>query len=170
MRFLIRTTGIRLRRLRDWMMFQVGTRLGQFAKLFLMMTTPNVLLTFSRGVVALVLCALSASCINPLGPIGTGPQPPPPRSAPQLLQKFAWGISTSSYRYEDPAVKPDDKDYFYSDWDILIGQHKAPPKGNALYSWTQFEKDLAALKKIGVTPLSFQHFVAARRTKTGALQ
>ena len=94
-----------------------------------MMTTRNVVLTFSRGVVALILGALSVGCINPLGPVGSGPQPPPPRSAPQLSQKFAWGISTSSFQYEDPAVKPDDNEYFYSDWDILIGQHKAPAQG-----------------------------------------
>ena len=77
------------------------------------------------------------------------------KSSPQLSQKFAWGISTASYQYEDPAVKPGDNDYFYSDWDILIEQRKAPPKGNALYSWTRFDKDLEALKKIGVTHYRF---------------
>ena len=107
-----------------------------------MMITPNVVLTFSRSVVALVLCVLAAGCIDPLGPVGKGPQPPPPRSAPHLSDKFAWGISTSSYQYEDPAVKSGDKEYFYSDWDILIEQRKAPPKGNALYSWTHFELSL----------------------------
>ena len=121
----------------------------QLAKTFLMMTAPNAVLTFSRSVVALVLCVLAAGCIDPLGPVGKGPQPPPPRSAPHLSDKFAWGISTSSYQYEDPAVKSGDKEYFYSDWDILIAQRKAPPKGNALYNWTHFEKDLAALKRSG---------------------
>ena len=84
-----------------------------------------------------------------------GPNSLLPKSSPQLSQKFAWGISTASYQYEDPAVKPGEKDYFYSDWDILIEQRKAPPKGNALYSWTHFDKDLEALKKIGVTHYRF---------------
>ena len=136
-------------------MFLSASRAGQLARTFLMMITPNAVLTFSRSVVALVLCVLAAGCIDPLGPVGKGPQPPPPRSALHLSDKFAWGISTSSYQYEDPAVKPGDKEYFYSDWDILIEQRKAPPKGNALFSWTHFEKDLAALKKIGVTHYRF---------------
>jgi beta-glucosidase len=124
--------------------------------IYSIMTSPKPLkVSDLRALAAALICAVSAGCLNPLGPIGTGPQPPPPRSAPQLSQKFAWGISTSSYQYEDPAVKPGDEDYFYSDWDVLIEQRKAPPKGDALYSWTQFEKDLAALKKIGVTHYRF---------------
>jgi hypothetical protein len=109
-----------------------------------MMNSPNYE-TFShlRALAAADICALAASCINPLGPIGKRPQPPPARSSPPLSQKFAWKISTSSYQYEDPDVRQGDQDYFYSDWDILIGRRKAPLEGNALYSWTQFEKDLA---------------------------
>jgi len=103
----------------------------------------------------LVICgALISGCVNPidpLGPIGKGPQPRPARSAPQPADKFAWGISTAAYQYEDPAVKPGDKDFFFTDWDISVTQKKAPPKGNALYSWTHFDKDLAAIKKIGIT-------------------
>lgn len=67
--------------------------------------------------------------------------------------KFAWGISTASYQYEDPDLKPSDE--FSTDWDILISQGAAPRKGNALYSWSDFDKDLAALKKIGVTHYRF---------------
>ena len=122
------------------------------------MLTPNPVSlksTALRGLIIAVTSALISGCINPLGPIGKGPQPRPPRSSPQLSQTFAWGISTASYQYEDPAVEPGDKDYFYSDWDILIEQRKAPPKGNALYSWTRFDKDLEALKKIGVTHYRF---------------
>lgn len=101
----------------------------------------------------LVLAIGLSGCVNPidpLGPIGKGPQPRPPKYPVNPDSKFAWGISTSSYQYEDPAVKPGDKDYFQTDWDILVEQGKAPEKGNALYSWTHFEKDLAALKKSGV--------------------
>ena len=122
------------------------------------MRSPRVTLPTAASLRCLMIViagTLVSGCINPLGPVGKGPQPPPPRPSPQLSQKFAWGISTASYQYEDPAVKPGDKDYYYSDWDILIEQHKAPPKGNALYSWTHFDKDLEALKKIGVTHYRF---------------
>jgi beta-glucosidase len=67
--------------------------------------------------------------------------------------KFAWGISTSSYQYENPDLKPSDE--FSTDWDIFIKQGAAPPKGNALYTWSDFDKDLAALKRIGVTHYRF---------------
>ena len=122
------------------------------------MITPNLLPLKSatlRRLTIVVTTVLISGCINPLGPIGKGPQPRPEKPPPQLSQKFAWGISTASYQYEDPAVGPGDKDFFYSDWDILIEQRKAPPKGNALYSWTRFDKDLEALKKIGVTHYRF---------------
>ena len=116
------------------------------------MPKPRVL--FCLKFCFLLACgALISGCVNPidpLGPIGKGPQPRPARSAPQPAEKFAWGISTASYQYEDPAVKPGDKEFFFTDWDISVTQGKAPPKGNALYSWTHFDKDLAAIKKIGI--------------------
>ncbi len=107
------------------------------------------------ALISLALLTLTGCVIDPLGPIGKGPQPPPPVSQPQPDAKFAWGISTAAYQYEDPAVTPGEKDYFLTDWDIFIEEGKAPEKGNALYSWTHFDKDLAALKKIGVTHYRF---------------
>ncbi len=98
---------------------------------------------------------LGGCAIDPLGRIGKGPQPPPPVSKPQMGDRFAWGISTAAYQYEDPAVTPDSEDYFQTDWDISIAQGKAPPKGNALYSWTHFDKDLEAIEKIGITHYRF---------------
>ncbi|MEO8206139.1 MAG: family 1 glycosylhydrolase [Chthoniobacterales bacterium] len=112
----------------------------------------------TRILPVLACILLVSGCVNPidpLGKIGKGPQPRPVKPKPNLSEKFAWGISTASYQYEDPAVKPGDKDYFQTDWDISIAQGKAPPKGNALYSWTHFDKDLEALKKIGVTHYRF---------------
>ena len=81
------------------------------------------------GLLPLFASLLLSGCVNPidpLGPIGKGPVPRPARSKPQLHDKFAWGISTASYQYEDPAVKPGQKDYFSTDWDILVSQKKAP--------------------------------------------
>lgn len=69
---------------------------------------------------------------------------------------FAWGISTSSWQYEDRTVKPGGKLLFRTDWDILMEQGKAPPRGNTVVmSWSKFDKDVAALKKIGVTHYRF---------------
>ncbi|MBE2179852.1 MAG: glycoside hydrolase family 1 protein [Chthoniobacterales bacterium] len=100
---------------------------------------------------------LLAGCVNPINPLGKfDPTPkvssvPPPKPA----ERFAWGISTASYQYEDPAVKPGNPDFFSTDWDVLVARKKAPPRGNALYSWTRFEKDLEALAKIRPTHYRF---------------
>lgn len=86
--------------------------------------------------------------------------PKPPAVTPQQRAKnsrldtgdFAWGISSSSWQYEDRAVKPGGKLPFRTDWDILMEQGKAPQRGNTVVmSWSDFDKDVAALKKIGVT-------------------
>jgi beta-glucosidase len=92
--------------------------------------------------------------INPLGPFDKKPKVAK-HPAPQPGQRFAWGISTASYQYEDPAVEPGDADYFSTDWDVLVSEHKAPPRGNALYSWTHFDKDIEALRKIRPTHYRF---------------
>ena len=101
------------------------------------------------------VCAalLLAGCVNPIDPLGKfDPTPKVAADARvQPKQKFIWGISTASYQYEDPAVKLGAKNYFSTDWDVLVAQHKAPPRGNALYSWTEFDKDIVALKKIHPT-------------------
>ena len=81
--------------------------------------------------------------------------PRPPRTLPDISKPFAWGISTSSYQYENPAVRVGEAEYFTTDWDALVAKGAAPPKGNALYSWSEFDKDLDALQKIGVTHYRF---------------
>ncbi len=104
-----------------------------------------------------LVLALSG-CVNPINPLGRfdpAPKVSGTRPAPEKSEKFAWGISTASYQYEDPAVKPGEPEFFSTDWDILVAQKKAPPRGNALYSWTHFEKDLEALKKIRPTHYRF---------------
>lgn len=103
------------------------------------------------------LTALLAGCVNPINPLGRFDPTPKVEQVPKARpdRAFAWGISTASYQYEDPAVKPGEPAYFTTDWDVLVSQGKAPPRGNALYSWTQFEKDIAALKKIRPTHYRF---------------
>jgi beta-glucosidase len=118
---------------------------------------PRVFLSLNT-VFFLTMALLAVGCVNPIDPLGRfdpTPKISAPIPRPKPTEKFAWGISTASYQYCDPAVKPGDADYFQTDWDISVAQGKAPPKGNALYTWTHFDKDLAALKKIGVTHYRF---------------
>lgn len=106
---------------------------------------------------AALLAVVGPGCANFINPLG--PFDPDPRvasiPAPQPEKPFAWGISTASYQYEDPAVTPGTPEFFSTDWDVLVAQGKAPPRGNALYSWTHFDKDLEALKKIRPTHYRF---------------
>jgi len=107
-----------------------------------------------------IACGLAlflGGCVNPINPLGRFDPAPKVSTVPgpKLGEKFAWGISTASYQYENPAVKPGEPAYFSTDWDVLVSQGKAPPRGNALFSWTQFEKDLVALKKIRPTHYRF---------------
>lgn len=99
----------------------------------------------------LVLTTVLSGCIAP-------PKPPVVNNknfVPPITGAFAWGISTSSYQYENPDVTPGAPSYFQTDWDLMVAKGGAPEKGNALYSWTEFDKDLEALKKIGVTHYRF---------------
>ena len=97
--------------------------------------------------------ALCACAIHPLGPLDKAPF----HQAEKLTgyAPFAWGISTSSLQYENKAEKKGERNYYVRDWDLLVDQGKAPVVGNALYTWSDFDKDLAALKKIGVTHYRF---------------
>lgn len=89
---------------------------------------------------------------------------PPP--APRIVRtdeakkpdtgKFWWGISTSAFQNEDRAEAPGSPDYFQTDWDLFAEAGRVPPKGDtAVFSWSQFDKDLEALKKIGVNHYRF---------------
>jgi len=104
---------------------------------------------------ALGLAFILNGCTSALGPLGKGPQPPPVPSKPDPAAPFMWGFASSSYQYEDPAVEPGDRYYFSTDWDEFVAQKRAPAKGNALYSWTHFDRDLEALKKTGATHYRF---------------
>ncbi|MBX9743276.1 MAG: family 1 glycosylhydrolase [Chthoniobacterales bacterium] len=103
---------------------------------------------------------LSAVCLltgcvllDPLGPLDRAPKHEFKKLS--SYRPFAWGISTSSLQYEDRAVRPGEKDYFLRDWDLLVAQKKAPVVGDALSSWSYFNKDLEALQKIGVNSYRF---------------
>lgn len=88
--------------------------------------------------------------------------PPPKREAPEPAPtkrdtgKFWWGTSTSSYQNEDRGAKPGDPAYFRTDWDVFAEEGKAPARGDeATWSWSRFDKDVEALKQLGVTHYRF---------------
>ena len=78
----------------------------------------------------------------------------PPK--PVTTGKFWWGTSTASFQNEDRGV-PDKSPYFFkTDWDIYSEEGHIPPRGNkATFSWTLFDKDVAALKTLGVNHYRF---------------
>jgi len=108
---------------------------------------------FIYSTIATLALPLGGCAIHPLGPLDKAPR----HTAEKLTgySPFAWGISTSSLQYENRAEKPGDRNYFTRDWDLLVQQGKAPVVGGALYSWSDFNKDLQALKKIGATHYRF---------------
>jgi beta-glucosidase len=68
---------------------------------------------------------------------------------------FWWGTSTSPFQNEDVGAAPGAPGWFQTDWDLFAEEGGAPPRGNAVYSWTHFDKDLAALRKLGVNHFRF---------------
>lgn len=69
---------------------------------------------------------------------------------------FWWGTSTASFQNEDRGVAPGDPNYFQTDWDVFAAEGHIPPRGDdATFSWTRFDKDVRALKKLGVTHYRF---------------
>ncbi len=125
----------------------------KFPRLFSALANLAPALKTATATLPALLLVSCSTCLNPLGSFDPSPKlssPPPP---PELSKNFAWGISTSSYQYEDPSFSKIGP--FATDWDISVSQKKAPPKGNALYSWSDFDKDLEALKKIRPTHYRF---------------
>lgn len=70
--------------------------------------------------------------------------------------KFWWGCSTASFQNEDRGVKPGSPEDFKTDWDVFAEEGHIPPRGDdATFSWSHFDKDVAALKKLGVNHYRF---------------
>ena len=81
---------------------------------------------------------------------------PASAAKPVMTGPFWWGTSTASFQNEDRGVPKDSPYYFKTDWDIFAEEGKIPPRGeDATFSWTLFDKDIAALKKIGVNHYRF---------------
>jgi len=86
--------------------------------------------------------------------------PPLPPHLPKVDHRvdtgpFWWGISSSSFQNEDRAEAPGSPNYFETDWDLFAKAKRVPPKHDEPYGWTEFDKDVAALKHIGVNHYRF---------------
>ncbi len=82
-------------------------------------------------------------------------QPVPAATKPKT-GKFWWGTSTASFQNEDRGVAKGSPEYFRTDWDVFADEGHIPPRGDdATFSWTRFDKDVAALKKLGVNHYRF---------------
>ncbi len=104
----------------------------------------------SRLLPLIVLCSTLAGCIT--APPRPKPDPAGAAAKVDTGKRFWWGTSTSSFQNEDRGVKPGDPMYFQTDWDVFAEEGHIPPRGEeAVFSWSHFDKDLAALKKLGVT-------------------
>lgn len=102
---------------------------------------------------------LAATALVFLGGCVTPPKPYQKPATPQKTVqtgKFWWGTSTASFQNEDRGAKEGEPGFFKTDWDIFAEEGHIPPRGDsATYSWTRFDKDLRALKKLGVTHYRF---------------
>ena len=75
---------------------------------------------------------------------------------PLPKEKFWWGTSTASFQNEDRGLAPDDPMNFRTDWDVYAIEGGAPARGDkAVYSWSRFDLDLKALRRLGVTHFRF---------------
>ncbi len=100
---------------------------------------------------ALALAILLQGCVLP-----PKAYQKPASVTPVKTGKFWWGTSTASFQNEDRGVKPGSPYYFKTDWDVFAEEGHIPPRGDdATFSWTNFDKDLAALKKLGVNHYRF---------------
>lgn len=88
----------------------------------------------------------------------TAPAPyrKPASTKPLNTGPFWWGTSTASFQNEDRGVAKGSPYYFQTDWDVYADEGHIPPRGDdATYSWTHFDKDIVALKKLGVNHYRF---------------
>ena len=106
------------------------------------------------------LAALLIPALLLSGCIVAPPSYRPPAMAVSLKplpkEPFWWGTSTAPFQNEDKGCPPGSKWYFKTDWDRFAEDGGAPPRGDgAVFSWSEFDKDLASIKKLGVNHFRF---------------
>lgn len=106
------------------------------------------------AVILAAVCLALAGCVTPPGPYRPPAEPVVTKRLPK--ERFWWGTSTASFQNEDRGEKPGSPMYFQTDWDVYGIEGHAPVRGDdAVFSWTRFDKDIAALKQLGVTHFRF---------------
>ncbi len=113
--------------------------------------------TFLRSA---ILATVAAAGFIPSGCIMAPPPYRPPAVAAARptppKEHFWWGTSTAPFQNEDKGYPRTSKWYFRTDWDRFADEGGAPPRGDgAVFSWSDFDKDLVALKKLGVNHFRF---------------
>jgi beta-glucosidase len=110
----------------------------------------KVILKVTAGVCSVVLLG---GCVSPPKPYA---KPESSKSSWVDTGPFWWGTSTASFQNEDRGVAPGDPEYFKTDWDVFAEEGRIPMRGEeATFSWSHFDKDVDALKKIGVNHYRF---------------
>ncbi len=105
--------------------------------------------------ISLLAPCFFSSCVTHPAPF-QAPNESPSTGKTVRTGKFWWGTSTASYQNEDRGLPPDSPYYFKTDWDIFAEEGHIPPRGeDATFSWSRFDKDLTALKAMGVTHYRF---------------
>jgi beta-glucosidase len=107
-----------------------------------------ILTTLLQGLLLLSGCiSVPRSYTPPYGSVVLKPLPKEP---------FWWGTSSAPFQNEDKGCEPGSKWYFKTDWDLFAEEGGAPARGDeAVFSWSHFEKDLDALKFLGVNHFRF---------------
>jgi hypothetical protein len=152
------------------MMFPGPNQLGQFARIFLMMTTPNVVLTFFTR-------CRRARPVRPLSELHQSAGSDWHGSA-----TAAATIGTATFKkvcpgnlFEQLPVRRSRREAGRQGLFLLRLGHphraaQSSPQGERALQLDPIREGSCGSKKNRRHALSFQHFVAARRTKTGGLQ
>lgn len=96
---------------------------------------------------------LLAGCIMP-------PKAPPAPALPKppsklTTQPFWWGTSTSPFQNEDVAEPKGSPMAFRTDWDVFADEGLTPPRTDGPMSWTHFDRDIEAVKALGLNHFRF---------------
>jgi len=89
------------------------------------------------------------------------PLAPSPPASPQTepepsAEGFWWGIASSPYQTEDPGSEPGQAQFFETDWDLFAAAGRVVEgRGEGTRSWSRFERDVEALRALGVTHYRF---------------